>query len=93
MSRRFRALVAHPHVEALGEMAEMLGDLGLSVETARSTVEGLNKLRSYPAHVIVAYHIMSSLGASVLALGFILPAFYLTSSLFNGPKASAMLRP
>jgi cytochrome c oxidase subunit 1 len=36
-----------------------------------------------------AYHIMSSLGATVLALGFILPAFYLTSSLFNGPKASA----
>ena len=60
MSRRFRALVAHPHVEALGEMAEMLGDLGLSVETARSTVEGINKLRSYPAHVIVAYHVMST---------------------------------
>jgi HD-GYP domain-containing protein (c-di-GMP phosphodiesterase class II) len=47
-------------VEALGEMAEMLGDLGLTVETARSTVEGLNKLRSYPAQVIVAYHIMST---------------------------------
>jgi response regulator RpfG family c-di-GMP phosphodiesterase len=60
VSRRFRALVAHPHVEALGEMAEMLGDLGLSVETARSTVEGINKLRSYPAHVIVAYHVMST---------------------------------
>jgi cytochrome c oxidase subunit 1 len=35
------------------------------------------------------YHIMSSLGATVLALGFILPAFYLTSSLINGPKASS----
>jgi len=35
------------------------------------------------------YHIMSSLGASVLALGFGLPAFYLIASLINGPKASA----
>ena len=35
------------------------------------------------------YHIMSTLGASVLALGFILPAFYLTASLKNGAKASA----
>src|SRR5689334_20142013 len=41
-------------------MAEMLGDLGLTVETARSTTEGINKLRSYPAQVIVAYHIMST---------------------------------
>src|SRR5262249_28349905 len=35
------------------------------------------------------YHIMSSLGASVLALGLTLPAFYLTYSLFKGKKASA----
>lgn len=35
------------------------------------------------------YHIMSSLGASVLGLGFILPAFYLTYSLFKGKKATA----
>lgn len=60
MSRRFRALVAHPHVEALGELAELLGDLGLTVETARSPVEGMNKLRSYLPHVIVSYHIMAT---------------------------------
>ncbi len=35
------------------------------------------------------YNIMSSLGASALALGFLLPAFYLTASLFNGPKAGS----
>ena len=57
MSRRFRALVAHPHVEALGELAELLGGLGMVVETARSTVEAINKLRGQPAHVIVAYHL------------------------------------
>ncbi len=33
------------------------------------------------------YHIMSSAGASVLAVGFLLPAFYLTYSLIKGPKA------
>jgi response regulator RpfG family c-di-GMP phosphodiesterase len=57
VTRRFRALVAHPHVEALGELAELLGGLGVVVETARSTVEALNKLRAQPAHVIVAYHL------------------------------------
>ena len=60
MTRRFRALVAHPHVEALGELAELLGGLGLAVETARSTVEAMNKLRSQPAQVVVAYHLASS---------------------------------
>jgi cytochrome c oxidase subunit I len=33
------------------------------------------------------YHIASSLGASILALGLLLPAFYLTWSLKYGPKA------
>jgi len=60
VARRFRALVAHPHVEALGELAEMLGGLGLVVETARTTVEALNKLRGQPAHVVVTHHVMSS---------------------------------
>ena len=60
MSRRFRALVAHPQVEALGELAELLGDSGLQVETARSTVEALNKLRSQPAHVVIAFHVTST---------------------------------
>jgi putative nucleotidyltransferase with HDIG domain len=54
---KFRALVAHPQTEALGELAELLGTTGLAVETARSTVEALNKLRSHPVHVIVAHHV------------------------------------
>jgi cytochrome c oxidase subunit 1 len=41
----------------------------------------------YFAPEFQAYNIMSSLGASALALGFILPAFYLTASLFKGPKS------
>ena len=57
MTRRFRALVAHPPVEALGELAELLGGLGMQVETSRSTVEAINKLRSQAVHVIVAAHV------------------------------------
>jgi cytochrome c oxidase subunit 1 len=41
----------------------------------------------YFAPEFQAYHIMSTLGATVLGLGFALPAFYLTASLFNGEKA------
>jgi cytochrome c oxidase subunit 1 len=43
----------------------------------------------YFAPEFQAYHIMSTLGSSVLGLGFILPAFYLTYSLFKGKKAPA----
>ena len=60
MKGKFRALVAHPQTEALGELAELLGTTGLAVETARSTVEALNKLRSAPAQVIVAHHVTGS---------------------------------
>jgi cytochrome c oxidase subunit 1 len=35
------------------------------------------------------YNIMSTLGASILAIGFLMPAFYLTASLLRGPKAPA----
>jgi cytochrome c oxidase subunit 1 len=35
------------------------------------------------------YHIMSTLGSSALAIGFIIPGFYLMHSLFYGKKASA----
>jgi HD-GYP domain-containing protein (c-di-GMP phosphodiesterase class II) len=58
--RRFLALIAHPQPEALGELAELVGSTGLAVETARSTVEALNKLRARPAHVIVAHQATGS---------------------------------
>jgi HD-GYP domain-containing protein (c-di-GMP phosphodiesterase class II) len=64
---RFRALVAHPQPEALGELAELLGTTGLQVDTARSTVEALNKLRSHRADVIVSFHVTGSFdGVSLL---------------------------
>jgi cytochrome c oxidase subunit 1 len=43
----------------------------------------------YFAPEYTAYHIASSLGASVLALGLLLPAFYLTWSLKYGEPATA----
>ncbi len=57
MAHRFRALVAHPQPEALGELAELVGGLGLIVETARSTVEAINKAQSHAVHVLVAAHV------------------------------------
>ncbi|HLL22503.1 MAG TPA: HD domain-containing phosphohydrolase [Kofleriaceae bacterium] len=80
MRRKFRALVAHPQVEALGELAEMLGGLGLYVETARSTVEALNKLRSQPAHVIVAAQ-QSGQAGTFDGVGL------LEASILNAPEA------
>ncbi|HTJ43885.1 MAG TPA: HD domain-containing phosphohydrolase [Kofleriaceae bacterium] len=56
MARRFRALVVHGQPEAIGEIAELLGGLDLGVETARSAIEALNKVRGAPPHVIVAGH-------------------------------------
>lgn len=80
MTRRFRALVAHPQVEALGELAEMLGGLGLQVETARSTVEALNKLRAHPAQVVVTFHGQGATG-TFDGVGF------LEASVIHAPEA------
>jgi cytochrome c oxidase subunit 1 len=43
----------------------------------------------YSAPEFLPYHIMSSAGASALAVGLVLPAFYLFTSLKNGRKAGA----
>jgi response regulator RpfG family c-di-GMP phosphodiesterase len=49
--------VVHPQPEALGELAELVGGLGLIVETARSAVEANNKLQAQQVHVIIASHL------------------------------------
>ncbi len=65
MSRRFRALIVHEHPEALGELAELVGGIGLAVDTARNATEALNRIRGRvtapdklpsPPHVIIASH-------------------------------------
>ena len=56
MASRFSAVVVHRQPEALGELAELMGGLGLTVTTARSAVEAINKIRSSPPQVIIAGH-------------------------------------
>jgi len=77
VARRFRALVVHGQPEAIGEVAELLGGLDLSVETARSAIEALNKVRGAPPHVIVAGHRPPQLDAVA----------FLTSSIAFAPEA------
>lgn len=48
--------MVHPQPEALGELAELVGQLGLTVDTARSMVEATNKLHAQQTHVIIASH-------------------------------------
>jgi cytochrome c oxidase subunit 1 len=43
---------------------------------------------NYPAEFQV-YNVLSTAGASILGFGYLLPAFYLTLSLFFGKKATA----
>jgi HD-GYP domain-containing protein (c-di-GMP phosphodiesterase class II) len=46
----------HTQPEALGELGEILGSLGLTVDTARSVTEALNKVRASTPQVIVTGH-------------------------------------
>ncbi len=75
--RKFRALVAHPEAESVGELAELLRGLGMIVETSRSTVEALNRLRAHPVHVIVSGHVPGSFDG----VGF------LEASVIHAPEA------
>jgi putative nucleotidyltransferase with HDIG domain len=89
---RFRALVAHPQPEALGELAELLGTTGLTVQTARSTVEALNRLRGQPAHVIVAHQVTGSFdGVGMLEASVLHAPEALRIALVNTPDESVEL--
>jgi HD-GYP domain-containing protein (c-di-GMP phosphodiesterase class II) len=63
VSRRFQALIAHPDPNVLGELASIVGDIGLYVDTATSTAEALGKLTSSGAHVIICGHVPPMLDA------------------------------
>jgi HD-GYP domain-containing protein (c-di-GMP phosphodiesterase class II) len=92
VSRRFVALVAHPQPEALGELAELVGSTGLAVETARSTVEALNKLRAVPVHVIVAHQATGSFdGVGLLESSVLSAPEALRIALVSSPSESVEL--
>jgi putative nucleotidyltransferase with HDIG domain len=89
---KFRALVAHPQTEALGELAEILGTTGLAVETARSTVEALNKLRASAPHVIVAHHTTGSFdGVQMLEASVLYAPEALRIALVSSPDEAVEL--
>jgi HD-GYP domain-containing protein (c-di-GMP phosphodiesterase class II) len=86
------ALVAHPQPEALGELAELLGTVGLEVQTARSTVEALNKLRSRAAHVIVSHHVTGAFdGVGLLEASILSAPEALRIALVSSPDEAVEL--
>ncbi|MEZ4366852.1 MAG: HD domain-containing protein [Kofleriaceae bacterium] len=92
MGRRFTALVVHRQPEALGELAELFGSIGLVVETARTAVEALNKLGDAGAQVIIAAHHPPELDAVSLLASTILHApDALRIALVNNPDEAVEL--
>jgi putative nucleotidyltransferase with HDIG domain len=84
--------VAHPQTEALGELAELLGSTGLVVDTARSTVEALNKLRSHPVHVVVSHHVTGNFnGVSLLEASILHAPEALRIALVSAPDEAVEL--
>lgn len=66
MSRRFRALIVHSQADDLAELAELLGSLGLFVDSAKDIAEGQAKIKGGGYHVIVAGHILPNLNGIAL---------------------------
>ena len=77
--------------EAMGKMSAVLIFLGFNLTFFPQFVLGYmgmpRRYHSYPDEFQVL-NVASTLGASVLAVGYLLPAIYLTWSIFKGPKAS-----
>ncbi len=80
--------------ETWGKISAMLTFVGFNVTFFPQFILGfLGMPRRYHYYYFApefqAYHIMSTLGASVLALALILPAIYLPYSLIKGKRATA----
>jgi cytochrome c oxidase subunit 1 len=76
--------------EVWGRISAVIVFLGFNLTFFPQFVMGyLGMPRRYHAYVpeFQVMHILSSAGASILALGFMMPAVYLIASLFNGKKA------
>jgi len=82
------------YADAWGRLSAVLVFVGFNVTFFPQFIVGwLGMPRRYHYYYFAPefqpYNIMSSLGATVLAMGLILPAFYLGYSLFKGPRAPA----
>jgi HD-GYP domain-containing protein (c-di-GMP phosphodiesterase class II) len=92
VARRFTALIVHQRPEALGELAELLATLDLAVETARTEVEALNKLRGAAVHVLIAAHQPPELdGVRLLQQSIALAPDALRIALVSDPAAAVEL--
>jgi cytochrome c oxidase subunit 1 len=77
-----------------GKLAAMITFIGFNLTFMPQFILGyLGMPRRYHTYQFMenlqAWHIMSSAGASVLAVGFLIPAVYFIHSLVKGPKAEA----
>lgn len=77
--------------EVMGKLSAVLIFLGFNLTFFPQFVLGYmgmpRRYHAYPDEFQVL-NVASTLGASVLAVGYLLPAIYLTWSIFKGPKAS-----
>ncbi|MFD1942974.1 cytochrome c oxidase subunit I [Paradevosia shaoguanensis] len=78
--------------ETWGRIAAVTSFLGFNLTFFPQYVLGFlgmpRRYHTYPAE-FAFWHILSSAGAVVLAIGYLLPLFYLGWSLFRGPRAPA----
>src|SRR5262249_61503070 len=81
--------------EFLGRISAIIIFVGFNLTFFPQFILGqLGMPRRYHAYVpeFQVLHVLSSAGASILAIGFIMPAFYLLYSLKYGEKAGAIPR-
>jgi cytochrome c oxidase subunit 1 len=77
--------------EAVGQVAAVLMFFGFNFTFFPQFLVGYlgmpRRYHAYPEEMQI-FNILSSIGSSILAIGYILPVIYLTWSWFYGPKAS-----
>ena len=78
--------------DALGKLAALLIFVGFNLTFFPQFILGYlgmpRRYHVYPPEFQV-FNVLSSAGASVLAVGYLLPVFYFTYSLFKGEQAGA----
>jgi cytochrome c oxidase subunit I len=85
-------ITGRTYSEALGRVSALIIFIGFNLTFFPQFILGqLGMPRRYHGYVpeFQVLHVLSSAGASILAVGFILPAFYLLYSLKYGEKAGA----
>jgi cytochrome c oxidase subunit 1 len=78
--------------EKLGQLAALVTFIGFNLTFFPQFVMGYlgmpRRYHTYPAEFQI-YHVLSTAGASILGVGYLLPCIYLIWSLYHGRRASA----